>query len=79
MVLVTCSLLCSLVAADVAVCEDVGFMPHDILVTRSLESAHNYTDIHTFQRYFTYQLDNGRNQSAGKLVQRFEPAKAAWR
>ena len=57
MALLACSMLynSSLVSAK-QVCEDVAFMPHEIMATRALETPNNFTDVHLFQRYFTYQV-----------------------
>ena len=52
LILASCDLQGSLVAAfdseDGLGCKDVTMMPDEILVTRSLDTVQNYTDVHIF-------------------------------
>ena len=49
-------------------------------MTRSLETVKNYTDVHTYQRYFTYQVPpKGMEKYDQTLQMKFDPKNAPWR
>ena len=81
MALLACSMIynSALVSAK-QVCEDVAFMPHEVMTTKALESANNFTDVHIFQRYFTYQVPDERTLGFDQTMQmKFKPNEAPWK
>jgi hypothetical protein len=35
-------------------CKDISILPTELMVTEARDAAGNYTDIHVFNRFFTY-------------------------
>ena len=60
-------------------CKDISILPTELMVTESRDHAGNHTDIHTFNRFFTYQVPHDGRPSTNVVATKFRPAHAAWR
>jgi len=49
------------------------------MVTESRDHAGNYTDIHTFNRFFTYQVPHDAKPATNIVATKFKPSQAHWR
>ena len=48
-------------------------------MTEARDTAGNHTDIHVFNRFFTYQVPHDARPASNVVATRFVPAKAHWR
>mmetsp|Transcript_21056 Transcript_21056/g.32601 ORF Transcript_21056/g.32601 Transcript_21056/m.32601 type:complete len:348 (+) Transcript_21056:176-1219(+) len=55
-------------------CQDVEILPHDLGLTHSKDAASEHLDIHTFSKFFTYQLPTGVDTKTNFVVTRFDPS-----
>lgn len=54
-------------ASAAAQCSDIGFMPQNMFVTYAKDMEGDLVDIHTFNKYFTFQIDRPANQNDGMM------------
>ena len=60
-------------------CKDIGILPTELTVTEARDADGNLTDIHTFNRFFTYQVPHDARPTANVVATRFAPSMAHWR
>ena len=60
-------------------CKDMSILPTELMVTESRDHAGNHTDIHMFNRFFTYQVPHDGRPAPNVVSTRFRPAHANWR
>ena len=60
-------------------CKDITILPTELMVTEARDSDQNHTDVHLFNRFFTYQVPHDARAAHNVVATRFSPAKAHWR
>lgn len=60
-------------------CKDISILPTELTVTEARDADGNYTDIHVFNRFFTYQVPHDARPTSNVVATRFVPSKAHWR
>lgn len=56
-------------------CEDVALLPREMELTHGRDTKSKLLDIHTFTRFFTYQIPKDDQQPMNVVETRFDPTK----
>ena len=54
-------------------CDDVALLPRDMTYTLARDSREKLLDIHTHQKFFTYQIPTVEDSRMNIVTQRFAP------
>jgi len=60
-------------------CKDISVLPTELTVTEARDSPGKHTDVHVFNRFFTYQVPHDARTDTNVVATRFAPSKAHWR
>ena len=54
-------------------CENIALLPHEILITDAMDHKERLMEVHTFQRFFTYQIPTSEDHDMNVVKTRFDP------
>lgn len=58
-------------------CDDVALLPREMTYTLARDTSEKLLDIHTHQKFFTYQIPTIEDPRTNVVIQRFAPKEEA--